>query len=141
MGTVQPIEFLVFDNSVPAKNASIFRNVATTEPCESDQIYCDDLDVCSDIPCDVRALLLTTEVPSVPPVILVNPYIPVYRTLPYGVPEDVAEYFQADEDAYFVWATNSTLGPASPGTFPASLLTLGTCATTPPINPNQRYAN
>ncbi|KAK3236708.1 hypothetical protein CYMTET_53167 [Cymbomonas tetramitiformis] len=60
------IQFMVFDDAIPAQNASVTRMVTVLSKCESDEVLCGDLS-CSAIPCEDREALLTTTPDDVTP--------------------------------------------------------------------------
>ena len=57
VGTTFNVNFMVFDLSIPSKNASITRTVQIIDPCNSNEYLCSD-GTCSTIACDTRSALL-----------------------------------------------------------------------------------
>ncbi|KAK3254009.1 hypothetical protein CYMTET_36763 [Cymbomonas tetramitiformis] len=65
VGTVFELTFLVFDDNMPPRNATVARLLTIVSPCAEGEQLCED-DVCTTTPCDVRASLI--EAPdSAPP--------------------------------------------------------------------------
>ena len=55
IGTTFSVTFMVFDLSIPSKNASVARTVEVISPCSPDQFLCSD-GTCSSVTCDVRCV-------------------------------------------------------------------------------------
>lgn len=53
VGTTFLVTFIVFDLSVPSKNASVSRTIQIIDPCNSGEYLCSD-GTCSSVACDVR---------------------------------------------------------------------------------------
>lgn len=53
VGTTFKVTFMVFDLSIPSKNASVTRTIQIVNPCDTDQYLCDD-GTCSNVACSVR---------------------------------------------------------------------------------------
>ena len=53
VGTTFTLDFMVFDLSIPSRNASVTRTIQIINPCNSDQYLCDD-GTCSSVACNVR---------------------------------------------------------------------------------------
>lgn len=53
MGTTFAVNFMVFDLSIPSKNASVTRTIQIINPCDAGQVLCSD-GTCSSVACDVR---------------------------------------------------------------------------------------
>ena len=67
VSTMVEIVFLVFDNAVPANNATVTRTVTISNPCPSGEYYCTDVHLCSAVDCETRASLLGSETADVTP--------------------------------------------------------------------------
>ena len=53
VGTTYSVNFMVFDLSIPSKNASVTRTIQIIDPCNPGQYLCSD-GTCSSVTCDVR---------------------------------------------------------------------------------------
>ena len=53
VGTTYTVNFMVFDLSIPSKNASVARTIQIIDPCNSDEYLCSD-GTCSTVVCDIR---------------------------------------------------------------------------------------
>ena len=53
VGTTYSVDFMVFDLSIPSKNASVTRTIQIIDPCNPGQYLCSD-GTCSSVTCGVR---------------------------------------------------------------------------------------
>jgi hypothetical protein len=69
VGDVLTLNFLVFDDQSPRRNATATRTLTVISPCASDEFLCDD-DTCSTVACELRDALALVDDSSPPAVTL-----------------------------------------------------------------------